>query len=1383
MVFKKKEYPIPDEPQPSPYTKANFLSKITYSWENPLFRVGYRRPLENNDLYLLPPKLTEEYNENKFYERWNKTEAKKGKGKASVLKTLIQIFGIKWGLSGILKLISDGCSTVSPVFLELLLDHLSKKDLDSKENYKGFVYIFCIFGLQLFSTLISNYYVNLVTEIGLSIRATVIGIIYRKTLKLSNKSRQSIGDGQIINLVSSDSARLQRLTSSLHSLWTSPIQLIAILVLLIRSLGVWSLIGFAIFVIVVPLQGAIMKFLIKFRRQTSKFVDQRVKKTQEVIGSMRVIKFFGWEESFLNILQSLRRKEINRSKKGIILHSLTHAIFGSIPFISSAATFIAYSAAGNKLTAAKVFSSLAFFNMLRGPLAILPNTFNQLADASVAMKRLSNLIYAKELDDLPEVDPKSEYAISIKDGEFNWEAVKPDDKRKDKKKNKKNKDKSKDKDKKSKDNSSIDSSDTLINNNNSNVNKNTGIGKDTGDITDEIFNKKRGSDDSDSKDDKPLESFKLHDINIQIKKNSLTAIVGAVGSGKSSLISAIIGEMKREGGKIIHGGTISYCSQQAWIRNATVRDNILFGKEYNKELYDKVIDYCSLTHDLEIFPDGDMTEIGERGITLSGGQKQRINLARAVYFNSDIILMDDPLSAVDAHVSRALFDNCIVGALANKTRVLVTHHLHILPRVDYIICMKNGRIEEQGKYEELMKNDGEFARLMHTYGGIDDSDDNLSDKSSDKGQDEQKVKEGERKEKEEESGKQEEEEEGVKKEKEENAKGRALMTKEERATGSVDIKVYKDYLKAAGGILFGIIILFFVIITQTSKLGNDMWLVYWTDDKFKWETTSYIIVYLIWNVTQIFLNLAYSIFMSFTGFRAAKKIHRDAISRVIRAPISFFDTTPLGRIINRFSKDQDSLDGMLIMAIQGLISSIAGTITTVSFMLFAVPIFGVALFPLLILYYFVQKFYISTSREIKRLEALARSPLFANFTETMQGLPTIRAYNEQERFIKENQNLIDGNNRPFFLQVIAQRWLGVRLECIGSFLVLFNGIAGLFLKNNLSAALLGLSLSYALQVTSSLNGIIRSLNEVEINMNSAERLLYYANEIEMEDQKGLDAPKDWPQRGKIEINNLTMKYAPHLPPVLHNINLNIKSYENVGVVGRTGAGKSSIVMTLFRLVEPEVGSFIKIDDISITDLKLSDLRKNISIIPQDPILFSGTIRFNMDPFDEHTDQEIWEALENAGLKQTISELENKLEAEVRGNGENFSVGQRQLLCLARAMIRNSRILVMDEATASVDVETDAVIQKALRTKFSNVTVLTIAHRLNTIIDYDKILVLNKGEVLEYDTPKNLLFETNENGELVPCTSTEFSKLVDETGPVNAALLRQLALEKENRNLN
>jgi len=1099
-----------------------------------------------------------------------------------------------------------------------------------------------------------------------------------------------------------------------------------------------------------------MKLSTRLRQKTSVLTDQRVKETQEILGSMRIIKFFGWENSFLKVLSDLRKKELKSTKKAIILRAETSTIFNIVPFLASALTFIAYSAAGNILTAAKVFSCIAFFNKLRAPLAILPNTFSQLTDAWVSMKRINNLLNAKELDDLPEYNPNHEYAISIENGQFNWESVES------KKKEGKPKGGSAPNSAPSSAPPSAPSSAPSTPVGSTNVSTDVLIQNKTGtgDITDEIQKKVNGEESAVVK--KPVESFKLKDINIHIKKGSLTAIVGTVGSGKSSLINAIIGEMKREEGKITHGGTFSYCSQQAWIQNATIRDNILFGKEYNEELYDSVIECCALAHDLEVFQDGDMTEIGERGITLSGGQKQRINLARAVYYDSDIILMDDPLSAVDAHVSRDLFDNCICGVLEEKTRILVTHQLHVLPDVDYIIVMKNGRIEEQGEYDDLMKRGGEFSRLMRTYGGVDDNVKEKAAKKKEKKADQKK---------------------DAKKDKKD--KGKALMTQEERATGSVDSKVYKDYLIAAGGYICGALVLFVVAFIQLVKLGNDLWLVEWTkanEENSSHSQKFYILIYLAWNLGQVFLTLFYSVFMAIIGIRAARRIHRNAITRVLMAPVSFFDTTPLGRIINRFSKDQDSVDGMLFMAIQMLFTDIASCIVAIGLMIWTAPLFGIALVPLLVLYYFVQEYYRSTSRELKRIDSITRSPIYTNITETLVGLPTIRAYDAQERFISANQRLIDNNNRPQFLQINAQRWLSLRLESIGSFLVLFNGIAGLLLKGNLSSSLLGLSMTYALQITQTLNGVVRSFTDTEINMNSAERLLYYANDIEIEDQKGLDPPKEWPDKGKIEFRNMTMKYAPDLPPVLKNITLDIKSYENIGVVGRTGAGKSSIIMTLFRLVEPEAGSNIIIDDVSILDLKLSELRRRISIIPQEPTLFSGTIRFNMDPFNEHTDEEIWKGLENAGLKDTISELEDKLESEVRSNGENFSVGQRQLLCLARAMVRDSTILVMDEATASVDIETDAIIQKALRTKFDRVTVLTIAHRLNTIIDYDKILVLNKGEVLEYDTPKNLLFETNENGELVPCTSTEFSKLVDETGPVNAAMLRQTALDKYHRDL-
>ncbi|ORX52502.1 hypothetical protein BCR36DRAFT_324258 [Piromyces finnis] len=1342
MLFKKKDIPVPKEPIPTPYTKASWLSRITYWWANPIFITGYNRPLQDNDLYLLDPKFEEKKLADNFYKEWDK-ELIKRKDNPSILKTFIRVFGPKWIPSGILKFFSDCCNLTSPIILELLLNFVSNNT--NEPAYKGWIYAVVLFVLQILATIFINTYFELVMEVGLSVRATIIGIIYRKMLKLSQNAKQHLTEGQIINIVSSDSSRIQGLCSYLHYLWSGPFQLVVILILLIRALGLWALIGFSIFVVLIPLQGYIMKWLTSLREQTVIFTDERVKKTQEIIGSMRVIKFFGWEISFLDIINKLRSKELARIRKSLIIYTGVDSVTGIIPVLASSVTYICYAVAGNKLTAGKVFSSLAFFNMLSFPLGILPMVSGQLADTVVALRRINNVISGEELDELPKIDPNSEFAISVKDGNFYWETKKEDEKTTDdeNKKDKKNKKKTSKKEK---------------------------------DIT-ETSEQKNNSDEKDANDQEDFEPFKIKNLNLSIPKKSLTAIVGAVGSGKSSLVNALIGEMKSESGEIVFGGTIGYCPQQAWIQNATVRDNILFGKEYDHSKYMEAVKSCALTHDLKIFPNGDMTEIGERGINLSGGQKQRINLARAVYFDSDIIFLDDPLSAVDAHVSRYLFDKCILGTLSEKTRVLVTHQLHVLPRVDYIIYLEDGEIKEQGKYDELMSNEGEFARLMRNYGGIDEKINNENEDESELSDLEQS------------SEKEEDDDATISKEdvandktdsekpkeKDEKKEQQGLMTKEERNTGSVKFSIYKFYVRAAGGIGCVVAVLAFLILTQVAKIGNDMWLVFWTDKKFDITTLAYVLIYLGWSFLQAITEMLFGICIAYTGISAAGKIHRDAIARVMSAPISFFDTTPLGRIINRFSKDQDSVDGVLIESIQSFLSCFAITVSTLLLIIYATPIFLIALIPLLVIYYLMQEFYRNTSREIKRLDSLARSPLYANFTETMNGLSTIRAYREQDRFININDTFMDNNNRPCILQITAQRWLGLRLETIGAFLVFFAAMSGIILKKSISPALLGLSLSYSLSVTGNLNWAVRQFSETEVHMNAAERLSHYANEIDTENQKGLDVPKDWPQNGKIEIKDLTMKYAPHLPPVLNSISLDIQANEKIGVVGRTGAGKSSIVMTLFRLVEPEEGSSIKIDDVSILDIKLNDLRRRISIIPQDPILFSGSIRFNMDPFDEHTDEEIWAALEHAGLKNMVSELENKLEAEVRSNGENFSVGQRQLLCLARAMIRQSRVLIMDEATASVDVETDAIIQKALRTEFKDVTVITIAHRLNTIIDYDKVLVLSNGNILEYDKPSNLLFEKQEDGSMMPSSKTEFSKLVDETGPVNAELLRKLAL--------
>jgi len=1413
LFGKKKIIPVPKEPQENPYAKASLLSKITYSWENKLFKVGFNRPLQKNDLYLLTPKFREENNEKNFYHYWDNEKLTQDDS-GNLMRCLWKVFGSEYIFAGVMKLITDISNLLTPVILELLLNFLEESGetgsvyelqpqpqpnpnptlMEKLEPYKGWFYIAGIFLCQIVYTICNNYHSKTVLEVGLSVRATLIGMIYRKTLKLSNKELQTISPGRIVNMFSTDSYRIQHLLANGHTLWSSPLQLIIILVLLVRSLGIWSIIGFSIFFFIVPFQAVVMKLLVSLRKKNALLTDERVKKTQEIIGNIRIIKYFGWEKIFQKMIDELRKKELKCTKKSIIINAETTAIFNVIPFFASAITFIAYCASGNVLTAAKVFSCHSLFNKLCYPLSSLSSTFDQLTNGTVSFKRVSYLMNAKEIDDITEIDPSAEFGVSVKNGQFNWEIVRPEDilkKKKDEKKIKKHQVKKEKKPKKNElrkemlkkhrfsrlEEIASDSMDFIVDNSNLSSKITDDMIEKTADSLGNVLN--------------TVESFRLKDINIRIKKGSLTAIVGTVGSGKSSLINAIIGEMKREAGRVIIGGTYSYCSQKAWICNATVRENIILGKPYDKERYDIAVENCSLLHDFELFSNGDLTEMSERGANLSGGQKQRINLARAVYDDSDVVFMDDPLSAVDAHVSRFLFDNCICGVLKDKTRVLVTHQLHLLPDVDHVIVMKNGRIEEQGEYKELMQKNGELYRLMKAYGDVDSESDGSLDKISEDEEEEEgddldstelvsnmnifeaineaKAEEDKKEENGEENNDNADETFGKKKTK-------GIISEEERATGSVKWKIYAAYIKAGGGYIIGLFVLLMVGLIQLTKIGSDLWLVYWTEDTLGMTPNDYIYIYLGWNVGQTLITFFYYVYMASVGIKAARKVHNRAIDKVMKAPVLFFDSNPLGRIINRFSMDQDALDNNLFLSLQIFFTNFASTISTFALMIYAAPILGVAVVPLLIIYLYIQQMFRCTSRELKRIEALTRSPLYANISETIDGLATIRTYHEQEHLIRRNQFLIDENNRPLHLQSIAKKWLGFRLELIGAVLVLFDGMAGMLLKDKLSVSLLGLSLSYALQVTNNLNSTVRNFCNTEVYMNSAERLLHYSEEIETEKQDGKEAPVGWPEHGKIEFRNLTMQYAPFLPPTLHNINVTINANEKVGIVGRTGAGKSSIIMALFRLVEPDLYSVIKIDNENTLNMKINNLRHGLSIIPQEPILFSGTIRFNLDPFDEHSDNELWYALENSGLKDMIMNMDKKLESEVRLNGENFSVGQRQLLCLARAMIKNSHVLVMDEATASCDVETDAIIQQAVRNNFNEATVITIAHRLNTIIDYDKILVLDKGRVIEFDSPVNLLFKEGPNGELVPSYTSEFSHLVDETGPVNAESLRQMALQ-------
>ena len=833
----------------------------------------------------------------------------------------------------------------------------------------------------------------------------------------------------------------------------------------------------------------------------------------------------------------------------------------------------------------------------------------------------------------------------------------------------------------------------------------------------------------------------LNQINLKVKTGQLCVVIGPVGCGKSSLLQSIIGEMTRLHGDVTLKGSVGYASQLAWIMNGSLKDNILFGLPFNKERYDNAVLFSQLTHDLEILPDGDLSEIGEKGINLSGGQKARVSLARAYYFNPDIVLLDDVLSAVDSHVAKALFVELIKKGFKGKTVILVTHQLHVVPNCDHVVYIEKGEIVCQGKYDELLQNK-EFQEYM----GDEKRDADLHGKES---------------------------EEDIHKVKEEKAvvagKPAALMTTEERFSGSVKWSVYLSYLSSGYGFSVGSALLFVYVLNNAVKIGTNLWLAWFTQGQItSWGISLdlFIVIYLVMGLSQGLFTAGTGVVGAIGGYKASKVLHDNAIVRVLNAPMSFYDTNPMGRILNRFSKDQDVLDSQLPQSLRSFLTTFFTTIFSFAYMISITPILAAPLVVLLVFYYYVQDFYRCTSRELKRIDAISKSPVYSLIGETMNGLGTIRAYREQTRFLHLLDKHVDTNNRPCFSQLIAQRWLSLRLEVIGAILTFFVALLGIIAKDSIAPGVFALSLTYALSTTSSLNWCVRQAAELEVYMNSVERINFYAEELPTEKPKKFDAdPKNWPIKGSIVFHDAVLSYRPGLPQVLKGINLVIPGGSKIGVVGRTGSGKSSLTVALLRLVELTSGDII-IDDVNIGAIGLHSLRRQIAMVPQDPVLFSGTIRSNLDRYAQFDEAKLWLVLERVGLKATIEGMDKKLDSDVTENGENYSVGQRQLFCLARAMLLDVSIIIMDEASASVDIHTDRFIQLAIRRDFKNKTIITVAHRLNTIIDFDKILVMEDGKVGEYDTPKVLVNNKN----------SLFSQLIDQTGPSNAALLRKLANE-------
>ncbi|XP_054728886.1 probable multidrug resistance-associated protein lethal(2)03659 [Anastrepha obliqua] len=1279
--------------KPSPIHAANFFSKWFFIWTRGVFKKGYLEKLGPDDIYEHVPKLDSKLLSNSLISYWEKEVRRKN---PSLLHMIFSAFGWRFvPMCIIYSILEIMLHTFQPLFLGLFVAYFAEGQTEITKN-DAYLAATGIVICSLVASLCFHPFMFFLFKTGTAIRVACAGLIYRKCLRSSVTSDNSGMSGFAISVLSTDLPQFDTTFYFVHDLWKGPIEACVFGYVMYTEIGWPAIVGIAAIALFIPLQAWAAKATAKYRHRFSEYGDERVKLMNEIITAIQVIKMYAWEKSFARLISSVRKKEIHAIRGSLNIYSAmqcTNMISKFALFLS----LIAYVYTGDVITARKVFIISSYYDALNESLLhFWPLSVTTWAETFVCARRIQTFLMQSE-------DPADggieNFAADIEKSEkanFSGRVHNPNASEK------------------------------------SVILQNLSASWDREDVE-----KRRNH---------------ISDITFHIRPGQFVGIVGNVGAGKTTLLTAILGELEIAKGSMEVNGRISYAPQEAWIFEASIRDNICFVEPYDAQRYRDVVQACELERDLQLLPYGDSTIVGERGISLSGGQKARISLARAVYRQADIYIFDDPLSAVDAKVAKRLLSNCFQDYLSTKIRLMVTHRVYNLKEADWIILLEAGTIEVQGTYEVLEQKISK--RLSLTQEQVENRPKLMHSESV-------MVK-----------ATAEEESEQI-----ELPSDTGLERKEQQMQGSVRFQIYAAYFRALRKPWLIFLIFLMFILARACQALMDVFIARWatweesqpqeheTTNEFSTKRMQIVIIYTMLMLGTLLLYIVRTFGFFFICLAISLRLHDYLFNGIIRARMRFFNTNPSGRILNRFSSDIANIDITLPQTMLDSYSFYVNIIAVLAIVAFANYWLLIPEFIVISLLYFCRGLYIRASRSLKRIESMTRSPVYTHTNQTFQGLTTIRALNATSHLDNEFHSHQNTNTSALFLFVSVNRAFAFWTDLICVLYILAVTFSFLIIEKDFYSGDVGLAITQSMTLVIMCQWGVRQTAEMENNMTSVERVMEYVElppEPPLETDPSLKLLETWPSSGEVQFRDLVLRYVEQGEPVLKGLNFSINSKEKIGIVGRTGAGKSSIIQAIFRLALNE-GSIL-IDGIDINTLGLHDLRSRISIIPQDPVLFSGTLRYNLDPLAEKADEELWRALEDVKLKRYVSSLEGGLNCRMHDGGSNFSMGQRQLVCMARAILRHNKLLIMDEATANVDPETDILIQQTIHTNFHHCTVLTIAHRLNTVMDNDKVMVIDAGQVVEFGHPYDLL--RNTDGFLY--------KLVQNTGRLTSEMLHHIA---------